>query len=226
MIGTRKKTKLAGSKYYEAPVIDSYYPGIAKLPRVAKTQTVRPELTHRNIARWLSRMIPDRDIAESVENSLKAIKALPGPQKQALKLAYIFSRKVPREAREDLFQDITLALLKANTTEEKLAYAIARFDWIDFWKHYKRREHYSLDSVITSADGNASTLGELLVGEVEFERKQCSEINAKSVYNSLPEFMQLIVTKRLYGKALSSSERNKLSRFIAKEGYKLLTDLS
>ncbi|GAH01794.1 unnamed protein product, partial [marine sediment metagenome] len=55
----------------------------------------------------------------------------------------------------------------------KLAYAIARCDWIDFWKRYKIRQHLSLDSVTEDESGNPVTLAEMLVGETEFERKMC-----------------------------------------------------
>jgi hypothetical protein len=44
-------------------------------------------------------------------------------------MAYIFSRKIPKQEREDLFQDIALKLIEADTPEQRLAYAIARCDW-------------------------------------------------------------------------------------------------
>ena len=54
----------------------------------------------------------------------------------ALKVAYVFSRKVPRQEREDLYQDIALAVFKAKTKDERLAYAIARCDWRNWWRRH------------------------------------------------------------------------------------------
>lgn len=78
-----------------------------------------------------------------VESNLAEIKKLPKTSKVALKSAYIFSQKVPKEDREDLFQDIALEVLKAKTSEERLGYAIARCDWQDFWK----KRHIRLEKV-------------------------------------------------------------------------------
>ena len=78
---------------------------------------------------------------------------MPAYQKTVLKMAYIFSRKVPRQEREDFFQDIALILLEKQIDNQRLAYAIARCDWRDWWKKYKIRQHYSLDSVTEDEAG-------------------------------------------------------------------------
>ena len=166
--------------------------------------------------------VEGQEFGLKVEQYLETIKRLPQEAKTALKSAYIFSRKVPREEREDLFQDITLAVLKIQTKDERLAYAIARCDWQDFWKRYKIRQHYSLDSIVDDSEGNPVTLGELLVGETEFERKMDGKIDAERIYNLLPLHIQPIIDKRLIGKALNSSERNKPNRYVKAEGYKIL----
>ena len=107
------------------------------------------DITFRHVAIMLASALPieGEDFRDRVEANLEAIKRLPNNQKTALKMAYIFSRKVPRQEREDLFQDLALAVLKAKTKDERLAYAIARCDWRDWWKKYTIRQHYSLDSV-------------------------------------------------------------------------------
>jgi len=182
------------------------------------------DITYRHVAKMLASALPveGQEFGLKVEHYLDTIKRLPQEAKTALKSAYIFSRKVPREEREDLFQDITLAVLKVKTKDERLAYAIARCDWRDFWKAYKIRQHYSLDSVIEDTEGNPVTLGELLVGEAEFERKMNGKLDAERIYNLLPLHIQPIIDKRLIGKALNSSERNKLNRYVKAEGYKIL----
>lgn len=182
------------------------------------------EISYRDIAKNLASALPDEDddFINQIESNLEAIKRLPVEAKHALKVAYVFSRKVPRQEREDLFQDIALAVLKARTKDERLAYAIARCDWRDWWKKYTIRQHYSLDSVIDDDEGNAVTLSELIVGECEFERKINGKLDAERIWNKLPELIKPLVSKRLFGQALNPTERKQMSRYIQKSGYQLL----
>ena len=196
------------------------------------------QVTYRRIAKMLASKLPveGEEFGLKVEEYLTAIKAMPQETKTALKVAYVFSRKVPDEEREDLFQDIVLAVSKAKTSDEKLAYAIARLDWLDWWRRYKIRRHTSLDSVVEGEDSE-STLAELLVGETEFENKMDGKMDAELIWNNLPEDIKPLVLKRLQGKpligerhkgrpktdsALSTAERVRLNRWVHKEGYKLL----
>ena len=198
------------------------------------------KVSYRDIAKLFAKALPveGKEFGDKVEEYLAVIKAMPMTAKVALQSAYIFSRKVPREEREDLFQDIALAVLQAKTKDERLAYAIARCDWQNFWAKYKIRQHYSLDSVIEDNEGNPVTTGELLVGEVEFERKMDGKLDAERIWDRLPEDIKPIVEKRLMGKplttvrngkgrpptdaALSNCERQRLNRYIKREGYQLL----
>lgn len=182
------------------------------------------EVTHRDIAKMLASALPveNEEFGSSVNENLEAIKRLPVEAKTALKVAYVFSRKVPREERQDLFQDIALAVLKVKTKDERLAYAIARCDWMDFWKKYKVRQHTSIDSVTEDTEGNPTTLAELIVGEVEFERKINGKLDAERIWNKLPSAIQPLVFKRLLGQALNPTERKQMSRYIQKAGYQLL----
>ena len=137
-------------------------------------------------------------------------------------MAYIFSRKVPSQERKDFFQDIALALFKAHARDDKLAYAIARCDWRDWWKKYKIRQHYSLDSVIEDEDGNPATLGELIIGEAEFELKMDGKLDAERIWNKLPDNIKPIIRSRLIGQALTGAQRVALHRWIGTSGYQLL----
>ncbi|GAI94460.1 unnamed protein product [marine sediment metagenome] len=166
--------------------------------------------------------VEGKEYCLAVEEYLEVIKALPMEQKIALKVGYIFGAKVPREEKEDVFQDIALAVFKAKTSDMKLAYAIGRCDWKDFWKRYKVRQHYSLDTVIDDETGNPATLGELIVGEAEFERKMDGKLDAENIYNALPLHIKPLIEKRLIGKALNNTERSHLNRYVKAEGYKLL----
>ena len=89
------------------------------------------EVTYRDIAKMLASALPIEGdgFGCQVNDNLEVIKRLPLEAKHALKVAFVFSRKVPRHEREDLFQDIALAVLKVKTRDERWAYSIARCDW-------------------------------------------------------------------------------------------------
>lgn len=182
------------------------------------------DITYRDIAIMLVKVMPveGEEFSDKVEEYLKIIKALPTTAKLALRSAYIFGSKVPRQEREDLFQDIALAILKAQVEDERLAYAIARCDWKDWWKKYTIRQHYSLDSVTENGDGDPVTLGELIVGEAEFERKMNGKLDAQIIWQKLPGYIKPIIQTRLLGKAVNQTDRQRLNRWIKKEGYQLL----
>jgi len=182
------------------------------------------EVQYRDIAKMLASALPIEgdDFGRQVNDNLEVIKRLPLEAKHALKVAFVFSRKVPRHEREDLFQDIALAVLKVKTRDERLAYSIARCDWKNWWGKYSIRQHYSLDSVTEDEDGNPVTMAELIVGEVEFERKINGKLDAERIWNKLPLDIRPIVFKRLIGQALNSSERNHLNRWVHKAGYQLI----
>ena len=143
------------------------------------------KVTYRDIAKMLASALPieGEGFREKVESNLKTIQSLGTEAKTALKSAYIFSRKVPRQEREDLFQELALAVLKARTKDEKLAYAIARCDWLNWWKKYKIRQHYSLDTIVEDEDGNPRQMAELIVGEVDFEYKMDGKVDAERIWH-------------------------------------------
>ena len=181
------------------------------------------QVTYRDIAKMLVSALPVEDDGFLiVEEYIETIKALPRETKLAMKVGYIFSRKVPRQEREDVFQDIALALFKVKAKDERLAYAIARCDWQDIWRKYMVRQNYSLDSVVEDDEGSPVTLAELIVGEVEFERKMDGKLDAERIWDKLPRHIQPIVHQRLIGKALTRPERNTLNYYVRTQGTQLL----
>jgi DNA-directed RNA polymerase specialized sigma24 family protein len=184
------------------------------------------DITYRHVAIMLASALPieGEEFRERVGANLEAIKALPAEQKTALKMAYIFGRKVPREERGDVFQDIALALFKAHTRDDKLAYAIARCDWRDWWKKYKIRQHYSHDTIVEDEEGNPKQLSELIIGEVDFERKIDGKIDAETLWRKLDEFPAIkhLVKQRLLGQTLTHMQSETLTRWAGKYGTTLL----
>jgi len=184
------------------------------------------QVTYRDLAKMLSSALPVEGEAfgNKVEEYIGAIKTLPREAKLAMKVGYIFSHKVPRQEREDVFQDIALAIFKVKAKDERMAYAIGRCDWQDFWRKYAVRQHYSLDSIVEDDEGNPVTFAELLVGEVEFERKMNGKLDAERIFNKLPKHIKPLVNKRLIGKPLTHYERTVMSRYVRADGYRLLLD--
>jgi len=182
------------------------------------------QVTYRDIAKMLASALPveGEEFGVKVNEYLETIKALPREAKLALKVGYIFSRKVPRQEREDMFQDIALAVFKVKARDERLAYAIARCDWRNWWEKYSIRQHYSIDTIVEDNEGNPVTFAELLVGEVEFERKMNGKLDAERIWDKLPKLIKPLVNKRLIGKALTATERKQMSRYVKADGYRLL----
>ncbi len=186
------------------------------------------KVEYRDIAKMLVKAMPIQgdDFGAKVSEYLDTIKAMPKAAKVALKCAYVFASKVPREEREDMFQELALNILKARVGEEKLAYAIARCDWLDWWKAYKIRQHTSLDSVVEDTEGNSTTLGELIVGEAEFEAKVCDEIDCGRIWSILNQYphIKAVVVKRLTGQPLRRGERQYLDAWVGRIGASLIME--
>ena len=186
--------------------------------------------------------IDDDQYIELVKSTAKALNKLDTNAKLAIEAAYVFSRKVPISERQDLFQELVLAIVESGTESAAFAYAIARRDWQDWWRRYKVRNHFYsgyLSDVILNSDGEETELAELLVGEVEFERKQIDKLDSQALWLRIPKDIQKLVMKRLLGKplgaprrreagkpkssgTLNGTERQRLNRYVKTEGYKLL----
>lgn len=180
--------------------------------------TKHVKVTNRDIAKMLCKSLPleGQEFSAQVELAIETVRKLKPQARLALSCAYIFSAKCPRQDREDLFQDIALAVLKSGAKDEALAYSIARCDWRDWYeKRYFRdtKNAGSLDVTIEDGDGNEILASELLVGEVEFEAKECDYLDASTIWQKLPEEIRPIVQKRLTGLALTGTERSTLCRF-------------
>lgn len=172
----------------------------------------------------------------------KAIDKLDINAKLAIQAAYIFSRKASASERQDLFQELLTAVLASGTERLSFAYAIVRRDWQNWYKSYKlHSQFYSgyLSKTILNSDCEETELAELLVGEVEFERKQIDKLDSQSLWYQIPANIQQLVMKRLQGKplgaprnrkagqpkssgTLNNTERQRLNRWVKTEGFKLL----
>ena len=184
--------------------------------------------SYRDIAKLFAKHLPieGKEFGDKVGEFLTTISRMQPEAKTALKASYVFASKVPRGEQDDLFQELVLAILERRTKDEKLAYAIARFDWVDWWRKYTVRQHFfagSLNQVYEDTEGNECQLGELLVGECEFERKMDGKLDAQSIWNQLPDSIKPIVQKRLEGKPLTNTERQRLNYHVKQKPMVLVS---
>ncbi|MBN2075164.1 MAG: hypothetical protein JW762_06410 [Dehalococcoidales bacterium] len=197
---------------------------------------------YRDIAKMLVKALPveNDDFGLKVNEYIDIIKSLPNEAKTALKCAYIFASKAPREEREDLYQSLFLAIWKVKPENEKFAYSIARCDWQDFWKSYKIKQHMTLESITESDDSSPDNLADMIIGYVEYETRYDGKIEAETIWSKIPEDIKPIILKKLSGKALTSGKRKRgrpkvtqpligkhrkaYSRWLRKQAYQILPD--
>jgi hypothetical protein len=154
----------------------------------------------------------DDEYIELIKTTSQQYAKLDDNAKLAIEAAYIFSRKVPMVERQDLFQELVLAVLDSGTEKPEFAYTIARRDWQDWWRTFKLHSQFHegyLSEVILNSDGEETELAELLVGEIEFEAKQIDKLDAGWLWKRLPKDIQKLVVKRLQGKPLGVSRKGK-----------------
>ncbi|MDD5539455.1 MAG: hypothetical protein PHG61_02050 [Candidatus Marinimicrobia bacterium] len=195
------------------------------------------KVTNRDLAKMFTYHLPIEDTEKLEANNAyyAMISNMPDNQKLALKMAYIWSSKVPKEEREDFFQELVLHLLKIRTNQEKLAYTVARCDWLDFWRDYKRKaQHYggSLNSFDMNQfeDTDISELPardkrqirEYIIGACEYENIE-DRIDTERKLNKLPAKIKTIVIKRMAGDKLQNKEYKALNYYIETHKKQILT---
>jgi hypothetical protein len=186
----------------------------------------------------------DDEFIDLVKLTTKEFEKLGLNARLAIEAAYIFSRKVPTEERQDLYQELIAAVLASGTENKAFAYTIARRDWQHWWASYKLHSQFHqgyLSETITNAEGEETELAELLVGEIEFEAKMIDKLDARQLWQRIPGKIQKLVLKRLKGRplgtqhkrkagqpksstTLNNTERQRLNKWVKTEGYKLLVN--
>jgi len=180
------------------------------------TQAKRIPTLH-NMAKWLASGLPleGEDFGQQVQTVERELLLLTKRSKSsllALQTAYVFSKKVPRQERRDMFQELFLTLYEHKMSDNGLAYAIARADWCNWWRSYKLRSHYSLDM---AADANSGdSFGDLLVGVCDFEAQILGKINGDRLLEALPDYIRKIVQRKLDGRPTSKREQAQLRMWV------------
>ena len=207
---TRIATKTETIKH-----VKKVHPNFKAIERDTQKRTIPPL---RAIAKMLASTLPvDGDefgqMVSTIEAQLKRMTKRDKGSLIALRTAFTFSHKIPRRDRQDFFQDIFLTLWEKRIQDNGLAYAVARCDWANWWRAYKIRSHYSLDSVANDESGD--TFGDLLVGVCDFEAQILGKINGDRLLEALPDYVRHIVQKRLDGHATTKLEQSRLRRYVS-----------
>ncbi len=141
------------------------------------------------------------------------------PKEDMVKLVQMVKAKALAEDKEDMIQTVSLALLKTEPHDIRLAWTIAKREVGMYWRKWRIRQHDGIDSELEDTN---TEVQEALVSAVEWETAVEGKIDGQILAGKLPERIQGIVQQRLDGKRLPTADRTFLSRWIAKEGYKLL----
>ncbi len=193
------------------------------------------KVTNRDIAKMLTYALPIKlnpeEFLQVVEDTIVQIEAMPKQARIALKMGYLFSSRVPREDQQDFMQELTIKLIEIGCTDDKLAYSIARCDWVDWWRRYARHNltFTSLEAIFEGRDDqqNEAILTDITTGAIEYESRQ--DCKAKRIIESMRQTevgrrMIEIASKRLAGIALTGSERKALCLFIQRNALYYLTN--
>lgn len=180
-------------------------------------------VTYRQIASYLVSSMPSyshTEFSSLVDDSAKAIESLPSEAKVALQAAYIFShtRQVQMTERGDVFQALFMAVYKARTRSPALAYTIARYDWKNWIAKRCWRQRILSGHVIRLEQAEDEEVASV---SCDFEAAISSKVITSKVLESLPDKIKAIVNKRLYREPLSNTERQRLSRYLRKNGTKI-----
>jgi hypothetical protein len=193
-------------------------------------------VSHRDIAKMLVYAMPIKfspdEFLQCVEDNIKAIQDMPKESRIALKMGYLFSSRVPRDEREDFMQELSLKLIELKCPDEKLAYTIARCDWVDWWRRYAKKEatYTSLEAMLETREGegqNEAILADLTTGAMEYETRE--DCKAKRILDAMSQTeagkrMLMIGAKRLQGLALTHAERQALCSWISRNALYYLTN--
>jgi hypothetical protein len=171
-----------------------------------------------DMAKWLCSALPleGKDFGQQVQTVERELLRMTKRNKAnlvALQTAYVFSKKVPRQERQDMFQELFLTLYEHRMSDNGLAYAIARADWCNWWRAYKIRSHYSLDMAADADSGDS--FGDLLVGVCDFEAQVLGKINGDRLLEALPDYIRKIVQRKLNGQPTSKREQAQLRMWVS-----------
>lgn len=134
-------------------------------PKARRAYAPHSENQNGKIANWLAVNLPIYDsghiqgMDETAKEYKAKIDAMPKHAQRALKFAYMFCHKVPRQDSEDLFQELALALLEQGKTPECNQYIVARRVWVDWWRKWYTKQNNEVSLAFDVEDATSQKLG-------------------------------------------------------------------
>ena len=129
-------------------------------------------------------------------------------------------KKIPKEERHDVLQDLACRALQVCPKTPGLLYSVFRFYVADWWKARRYRQHESLDVVVGDDEGEGTPLAETSSDNSRpLDELVCGLVWAQEVLSQIPGQVVHIGQKRAMGFRLTAAERQGLSRW--KRGHGL-----
>ena len=123
-------------------------------------------------------------------------------------------KKVPKEDRHDVLQDLACRALKYLPDTPGLLYSVFKGCIADWWKARSYRQHESLDVVVKNDEGRGMTLAKtLLDNSIPLDEFVCNSVWARELLSGIPGQVVRIAAKRVSGSPLANAERQRLSRW-------------
>jgi len=144
------------------------------------------------------------------------------PARDIRQVLLIAAKKAPPGEREDLLQEVSVALLKAQPPNGQTAWGVARNTLAYYWRRWRTRQHYGIDSESDAGLDSQTVADNAVVWAVEWEPYSDGRMDADRIWALVPDSMRRVLNKRLLGGVLTGAERVALHRWRAREGYKIL----
>ena len=163
-----------------------------------------------------------REIAESLSKVLDL---------KAKNIGDIFkhwARKSPPDYTMDAMQDCAVAVLDASPNSYGLIHAICRARVRGIWEAWHKRQHYSLDAPINLDDATDSpdaqkTLGDMVLGVVEFEHHVIGEISEKALWLRIPPLFHPWIRDILMGQYVNPTKHKQIREWASQNRHVLTT---
>lgn len=138
-------------------------------------------------------------------------------QTDLARMLVTYGRKAPPGEFADAVQTIAAEWLYEKPSNAKLANVIARTTVTDYWRRWRTRQHYGIESSLDTQTVMHG-LQESLVAGVEWELNVADELDGAAVWRTLPARIRDIAQQRLDGQKLETADRKFLSRWLKTDG--------
>lgn len=193
-------------------------------------------VSHRKIANVLLEGMPihDKEYTQKVNEYIETLKHMPIEQFHVLQAAFIFSRKIAQEERQDLFQHLVAHILeimskwdKPITSTSGFCYKVARHEWMHFLRDKHRHIRMlngsvlSLNVIVEDSEEGEIELQNCIGDGVNFESELNSKLDTQALIDTFPDRVKAIVHQRLNGQKISHLDYKVLNRYIKRNGDKI-----